>query len=143
MIRGILFDLGGTLDGDGLHWLDRFVALYAEAGLTMPPNRLRAAFDEAERLAALDDQIASAGLDDMIERHVGWQLAHLGATADAGLHRQLVHGFVTPIRDVAAPTSGTLRTSRRSSIRAASACTSPTRRFSSTRRRCSSCGRPP
>ena len=102
MIRGILFDLGGTLDGDGLHWLDRFVALYAGAGLTMPRNRLRAAFDEAERLAALDDQIASAGLDDMIERHVGWQLAHLGATADAGLHRQLVHGFVTPIRDVAA-----------------------------------------
>ena len=25
MVRAILFDMGGTLDGDGQHWLDRFV----------------------------------------------------------------------------------------------------------------------
>src|SRR5438309_641796 len=66
MIRGILFDMGGTLDGDGLHWLDRFVALYAGSGLTVPRDRVRAAFDEAERLAALDDEIARAGLDVMM-----------------------------------------------------------------------------
>ena len=102
MIRGILFDMGGTLDGDGLHWLDRFVVLYAGSGLTVPRDRVRAAFDEAERLAALDDEIATAGLDEMIERHVGWQLAHLGASADATLHERLVQGFVRPVRHVAA-----------------------------------------
>lgn len=102
MIRGILFDMGGTLDGDGLHWLDRFVALYAATGLEAPRDQVRAAFDHAERLAASDDKIATAGLDDMIERHVGWQLAHLCAGVDAGLHRQLVEGFTRPVRDVAA-----------------------------------------
>src|SRR2546428_2497553 len=99
MIRGILFDMGGTLDGDGLHWLDRFIALYAGSGLTVPRDRVRAAFDEAERLAALDDQIATAGLDEMIERHVGWQLAKLGASAGATPHQRLLQGLLRTGRD--------------------------------------------
>ena len=49
MIRAVLFDLGGTLDGDGLHWLDRFAAMYADAGVFLPGQRVREAFDEAER----------------------------------------------------------------------------------------------
>ena len=40
MIRAVLFDMGGTLDGDGVHWLDRFARLYAEAGVTLPRERL-------------------------------------------------------------------------------------------------------
>jgi hypothetical protein len=53
MIRAILFDMGGTLDGDGLHWLDRFAALCGR-GVALPRETLRAAFDEAERRAAVD-----------------------------------------------------------------------------------------
>jgi hypothetical protein len=33
VISGLLFDFGGTLDADGLHWLDRFYAIYADIGL--------------------------------------------------------------------------------------------------------------
>ena len=97
MVRAILFDMGGTLDGDGLHWLDRFVALYAAAGLDRPRAVLRDAFDAAERRAAIDDLISTAGLDAMIDRHVGWQLAHLGVD-DSTLRRFLVDGFVQPVR---------------------------------------------
>lgn len=100
MIRAILFDMGGTLDGDGLHWLDRFVTLYANAGVALPRETLRAAFDEAERRAAVDDAIATAGLEAMIHRHVHWQLAHLHASPL--LARPLVDGFVGPIRAAAA-----------------------------------------
>ena len=103
MIRAIFFDMGGTLDGDGLHWLDRFVALYADAGVAVPREILRDAFDEAERLAALDDAIATLALDEMIDRHVGWQLTHLRARAGADLpadlatlQRRLVDGFLMP-----------------------------------------------
>ena len=49
MIRTILFDMGGTLDGDGLHWLERFVALYRDFGVELPRETIREAFDEAER----------------------------------------------------------------------------------------------
>lgn len=99
MVRAILFDMGGTLDGDGLHWLDRFVALYAAAGVDRPRAALRDAFDAAERRAALDEVIATAGLDQMIDRHVGWQLAHLGVD-DPSLRQFLVGGFVEPVRRV-------------------------------------------
>src|SRR5439155_1407450 len=81
MIRAVLFDLGGTLDGDGLHWLDRFAAMYADAGVFLPGQRVREAFDEAERRAAADDEMAVAHLETMIERHVGWQREHLPAAA--------------------------------------------------------------
>ena len=35
MIRAIFFDMGGTLDGDGLHWLERFLALYKAFGVDL------------------------------------------------------------------------------------------------------------
>src|SRR5712692_5961967 len=101
MIRAVLFDMGGTLDGDGLHWLDRFARLYAEAGVRLPRETLVAAFDDAERRAATDEAIATADLDAMIDLHVGWQLAHLSMDG-AWLRRALVAGFVRPIRELAA-----------------------------------------
>lgn len=101
MVRAILFDMGGTLDGEGLHWLDRFVALYGDLGVTLPREALRGAFDAAEARAASDVEIAEAGLEQMVARHVGWQLDHLGIR-DPALHDRLVRGFVEPIRAAAA-----------------------------------------
>ena len=101
MIRAILFDMGGTLDGDGLHWLDRFVALYTTFGLELPRDSIQEAFDEAERRSALDETIASSNLSQMIELHVRWQLAYLGLN-DPELEQHLVEGFITPVGKAAA-----------------------------------------
>jgi putative hydrolase of the HAD superfamily len=101
VIHAILFDMGGTLDGDGVHWLDRFVALYRDFGAKLPRAVIRGAFDEAERRAALDGEIASSDLAQMIALHVKWQLAHLGLK-DPKLERHLVDGFVEPVRSAAA-----------------------------------------
>lgn len=100
MIRAILFDMGGTLDGDGLHWLERFLALYQNFGVQLPRDSIRNAFDEAERKSALDETIASSNLAQMIELHVKWQLANLGLN-EAGLERHLVEGFIAPVRQAA------------------------------------------
>jgi putative hydrolase of the HAD superfamily len=97
MIRAILFDMGGTLDGDGQHWLERFVALYRAAGITVPRETLRSAFDEAERRANSDQTIASSDFGQMIERYVKWQLDYLGLT-NSGLEEELITGFSAPVR---------------------------------------------
>ena len=107
MIDAILFDLGGTLDGDGVHWLDRFDALYQEFGAELPRALVRGAFDEAERRAALDDEIASADLARMIALHVRWQLDHLGLT-DPKLERHLIEGFIQPVRTATAANAALL-----------------------------------
>jgi HAD superfamily hydrolase (TIGR01509 family) len=101
MIRAILFDMGGTLDGDGLHWLERFRALYRGFGVELPRESIRRAFDEAERLSATDETIASASFRKMIELHVKWQLAHLGL-ANPGLQQHLVEGFINPVHEAVA-----------------------------------------
>ncbi len=100
MIRAILFDMGGTLDGDGQHWLDRFVALYRSFGVTLPRETLRAAFDEAERRANQDEAIAAANFDQMIELYVAWQLDHLDLT-NPRLKQDLIAGFSKPVREAA------------------------------------------
>jgi HAD superfamily hydrolase (TIGR01509 family) len=97
MIRAILFDMGGTLDGDGRHWLDRFVSLYHDAGVKLPRETLRSAFDEAERRANGDETIASSDFQQMIGLYVKWQLAHLGLTSDQ-LEEDLITGFSAPVR---------------------------------------------
>ena len=109
MIRAILFDMGGTLDGDGLHWLDRFLALYKTFGVELPRDSIRDAFDEAERRSALDEDIASSNLAQMIELHVKWQLAHLGLK-DPDLEQHLVEGFIAPVRKAAAENAQLLAT---------------------------------
>jgi putative hydrolase of the HAD superfamily len=96
MIRAILFDMGGTLDGEG-HWLERFLELYRSFGVDLPRESLRGAFDEAERRSATDEMIASADLRQMIELHVKWQLAHLGLE-DPRLEQHLVDGFISVAR---------------------------------------------
>ena len=101
MIRAIFFDMGGTLDGDGLHWLDRFLALYKAFGVDFPRESIRDAFDEAERRSALDDNIASSDFQQMIELHVKWQMARLGLR-NSKLERHLVEGFIEPVRKAVA-----------------------------------------
>jgi len=97
MIRAILFDMGGTLDGDGLHWQDRFTALYREFGVGVS----RETFDAAEARANQDRDIASSDFRQMIGSYVKWQLAHLGLT-NAELEEHLVTGFIAPARTAAA-----------------------------------------
>ena len=96
MIRAILFDMGGTLDGDGLHWQDRFTALYGDFGVAVT----RETFDEAERRANNDDAIASCNFREMIQHYVKWQVAHLGLT-NPQLEQHLVTGFIAPARRAA------------------------------------------
>jgi putative hydrolase of the HAD superfamily len=97
MIRAILFDMGGTLDGDGLHWQDRFTALYQNFGVEVT----RETFDEAERRANSDQAIASSNFQEMIELYVKWQLAHLGLT-NPQLEQHLITGFIAPARKATA-----------------------------------------
>ena len=92
-IDGILFDLGGTLDGPGRPWVDRFVAAYREAGVAVPAERLRDACHAGTRAAYAEPSIAGYDLRATVAVHVGAQLAHLGVTNPDGA-RRIVDLFV-------------------------------------------------
>lgn len=96
-LRAILLDYGGTLDGDARHWLDHFVALYAEVGAAVPFPDVKRAFYEADAALARHHEIRSFGLEPMVRTHVALQLAALGMT-DPGLGTRLADRFIADTR---------------------------------------------
>jgi putative hydrolase of the HAD superfamily len=76
-VRGILFDFGGTLDGPGLSWTDRFTALHRRAGIDLAPERLADAVGYGTRCAYAGPALAAADLRQTVAFHVACQLRHL------------------------------------------------------------------
>jgi putative hydrolase of the HAD superfamily len=96
MISALLFDFGGTLDADGLHWLDRFYTIYADIGLPeISKTLIKEAFYWADEQAELDPGMRSAGLRQMMERHVHWQFQKLGLESPT-LEARAAAAFITP-----------------------------------------------
>lgn len=92
----MLFDMGGTLDGDGAHWLDRFVELYERAGLAdLGYERLKDAFYYADGRANRDPEMPTLGLYPMVDRYARWQLERLGLN-DSDTYELLYRGFADP-----------------------------------------------
>jgi putative hydrolase of the HAD superfamily len=77
-VQGVLFDLGGTLDGDGEHWLNRFQLLYHEHLPQVDFPALKAAFYEAEAACLREPRVATLNLAGLIAFHVSRQLQELG-----------------------------------------------------------------
>lgn len=98
MISAVLLDFGGTLDGEGQHWLDRFYAIYAACEVGVEPPRIKEAFYEADRRLEGDATIAACGFREMMRRHAQCQLAHLGLAGDALVGR-LADAFAVPAQE--------------------------------------------
>ena len=100
-LDAILFDMGGTLDGRG-SWRDRSRRLFLEVGLDRFTQMQRAAaFDYADERSQSTPEMATAGLREMLRRHVGWQLESLGVD-DPGVARDLVDRFASEAEQAAA-----------------------------------------
>ena len=77
-VRAILFDFGGTLDGAGQSWGDRFVAAYDAHDLAVPRERLREATGHGTRQAYRDPAVRGFDLEATVAFHVGCQFSYLG-----------------------------------------------------------------
>jgi len=97
VLRAMLFDFGGTLDGAGLHWLDRFLALYRKAGADLTFERFRDAFDYATQCAYADKSVAGYDLQAVVQFHVERHLERLGVTG-GDMAPRIVTAFVDQAR---------------------------------------------
>jgi putative hydrolase of the HAD superfamily len=92
-VRAILLDYGGTLDGCANHWLDRFLCCYRAAGLDLPFQDFRPAFDHATQCAYADGAVPQLGLQALVEFHVARQLEHMHLSAPA-IAQRVTEAFV-------------------------------------------------
>ncbi len=96
--RAILFDFGGTLDGPGDPWVDRFRRLYADAGRPLDETDLHRAFGSATRRAYRDSAMRYCpSLRETAALHVHWQFESLAWDDDAAA-RRIIDGFVDATR---------------------------------------------
>ncbi|HYD49020.1 MAG TPA: HAD family hydrolase [Terriglobales bacterium] len=93
MIRAVLFDLGGTLDGPARHWETRFGALYRREGWQLSRGELADAFGHATRAAYADPAMASRCLRETVAFHSRHQLERLGRF-DAEVVERVAGSFV-------------------------------------------------
>lgn len=96
-VAGVLFDLGGTLDGDGEHWLNRFELLYREHLPRVGFLDLKAAFYTAEAACLAEPRVAALDLAGLIGFHVSRQLQALGIESP-GTEAALAEAFLSSCR---------------------------------------------
>jgi FMN phosphatase YigB (HAD superfamily) len=93
-VEGLIFDLGGTLDADGIPWAERFRTILAEAELPgLEPGAVKAALEAGEQAVLRHPRAAELGLEEMAHLHVSAQLECLGG-AEAELLDSLRDRFV-------------------------------------------------
>jgi len=100
-LRAILFDYGGTLDGPASHWLDRFLALYRDAGLALTFDSFRAAFDHATQCGYAEPRAAQMDLPALVAFHVARQMEQLGLH-DPAVAQRVIGAFVRASRQALA-----------------------------------------
>ncbi len=91
-VGAVLFDLGGTLDADGLGWGERFAALLRAELPQAAPEQIVEALAAGEQSVLSHPRAASLGLEEMVSLHVAAQLAALGA-ADSPRAARMVEAF--------------------------------------------------
>lgn len=87
-MKAILFDFGGTIDTNGVHWSEMFWGYYERHRVRTTKPAFGKAFVESERRLLLDPGTAELGFDALLRRQVRIQFDLLGlagseAAADA------------------------------------------------------------
>ena len=76
-IKAVLFDYGGTLDSDGLHWQERFYSLYEEEGLFVDRDAFAAAFYDSDDNLPKRFDLKGLDLESTVRLQVGCVLDYL------------------------------------------------------------------
>lgn len=75
-MKAVIFDFGGTLDTDGIHWSIKFLEAYHKSGILIPEKIFRNAYVLAER--DMTGKLSEAsGFMETLNRQVSFQLKHL------------------------------------------------------------------
>ncbi|HUI63983.1 MAG TPA: HAD family hydrolase [Bacteroidota bacterium] len=93
-MRALVFDFGGTLDTDGMHWSEKFYDAYQTAGLDIAKDAFERAYGEAEPGMGEGLLAAEDGLRRTLRLQVEFQMSVLtdrGLLARADSREALAH----------------------------------------------------
>jgi putative hydrolase of the HAD superfamily len=105
--RAILFDFGGTLDSDGIHWSEQFYNVYRDLGCAISRERCDQAFLEADRIIATSYDVREYSMKRLLELQVSLQFENL-RFEDEGRKRTIVDACYDSARKTLDRNRGTL-----------------------------------
>lgn len=91
MIKGIIFDYGGTLDSRGVHWSEVLWQGYQQAGLPIDKETFRTAYVEGERALARERIILPQdNFHTLLRKKVALEISYLPEQPDVSTRDQWV-----------------------------------------------------
>lgn len=88
-MKAILFDFGGTIDTDGVHWSEMFRAYYDRHHLRIEKEVFDRAFVSSEQALLRESDIATLDFRQLLVRQFTLQLGILGIAGPADLAERL------------------------------------------------------
>src|SRR6266853_5551510 len=77
-MNAVLFDFGGTIDTDGVHWSEKYWELYGRFNIETAKQEFEKAFVESERLLNADRQVAQMTFYETLRKQLNLQFGILG-----------------------------------------------------------------
>lgn len=82
--QALLFDFGGTLDSNGVHWPERFFSLYRMEGAAMDRDRFERAFYDADDNLHKSHSLGGLDLEETVLLQCADTARNLGISTDIG-----------------------------------------------------------
>lgn len=98
-MKAVLFDFGGTIDTDGIHWSEKFWELYEQFGVEVTKPAFEQAFVQSEAMLAGSDDVSRATMYRTLHKQLTLQFAILRLDGESAIVKQMVEAVY---RDVVA-----------------------------------------
>ena len=72
-MKAVLFDFGGTIDTNGVHWSEKYWELYARFRVGVRKDEYEKSFVESERLMALDPEVRGLTFKQTLRKQITLQ----------------------------------------------------------------------
>lgn len=111
-MKAILFDFGGTIDTNGVHWSEMFREHHRRLGLRPDGPAFDRAFVESERRIAAEPGVAALGFRALLERQFRLQFEILGAEGAERMARRAAEECGAEVGGIVARAAALLRAFR-------------------------------
>jgi FMN phosphatase YigB (HAD superfamily) len=101
-MKAVVFDFGGTIDTDGVHWSEKFWEYYDRYGIPVTKGEFEKAFVRSETETAKDPRIVSATFRETLGLQFSLQCALMGLGENPGLVETLADECYRDVQDVVA-----------------------------------------
>ena len=101
-MNAALFDFGGTIDTNGIHWSEKYCQLYRQFDVQRSKHDIEQAFVESERNMAGDKTLRTATMHETLKKQLGLQFSLLYLKGEDVLLKSMLEHCYKDVRQTIA-----------------------------------------